>query len=168
MKAKIDFDYWNTLYEYLIKDDTFKLNRDIVHDAKVIVRVKELWKCASKKYLKNISTESIANVWCNVDKVAESTDYYISYNAFIDYLFYATDRMSPNRWLSLQLFIARASDMVYIDYCDRHTWTEWGNDVCGGHGKHLMHKIEENCEKEWKEKILPLIKQKQLEKENEN
>ena len=62
MKAKVDFDYWNTLQKYF-KEDEFQLNGDIVHDARIIKRVQYIWQYASKKYLKNIDDiESFAQI----------------------------------------------------------------------------------------------------------
>lgn len=150
---RVDYDYWNTLYEYF---DKMKLNGKIEHDAKIIQRVQYLWQNASKEYLKNEEAEVLARIWVNVESVVELTTYEDAYKEFISYLFYTSDRMNPNRWLFLQLCISRASDLVYTKYegC-------WISEVCNGFYEgyeNYFYNIEENCVKEWKKKILPLIK----------
>lgn len=97
MKAKVDFDYWNTLQKYFKKDE-FQLNGDIVHDARIIKRMQYIWQYASKKYLKNIDDwESFAQIWMNLDEFIEIKSYQESYDTFMSYLFYCTDRMNLNR-----------------------------------------------------------------------
>ena len=100
MNAKVDFDYWNTLQKYLGKDE-FQLNGDIVHDARIIKRVQYIWQHASKKYLKSIDIKSFTQIWMDMDGFIKMKSYQESYDTFVDYLSYCTDRMSPNRWLSL-------------------------------------------------------------------
>ena len=164
MKVEVNFDYWNTLYEYLNKDE-FKLSGDIRHDAKIIERVKFLWQNASKEYLKNIDTDSLSQVWCDIDKIIENLSAKNTYNdVFVSYLFYATDRMSLNRWLFLQMCINRASDFIYNDYCKKYKAENWANEICNGYyegSEEYFYNIEQDCEIEWKEQILPLIKQAQ-------
>lgn len=165
MKVKADFYFWNTLYEYLDKDE-FKLNGDIVHDARIIERVKYLWQNASKKYLKNVEIKNLTTVWINIDEFTsiQLNSYKGNYETFISYLFYATDRMNPNRWLSLQMLINRASDLVYKDYYTEYGYNSgWTEKIKGGWSKNYSSvcNLELNCRKEWKETILPLIKKVQ-------
>ena len=82
----------------------------------------------------------------------------------MDYLFYCTDRMSPNRWLSLQMRINKASDLIYKDYCDKYDASHWSSEVCDGwcEDYNCIYNLEKDCKKEWKEVILPLIKDNQV------
>lgn len=163
MKVEVNFDYWNTLYEYFDKDE-FKLNGDIVHDARIIKRVQCLWQNASKKYLRNIDTDSLSQAWCDIDKIVEILSAKNAYELFIFYLFYTTDRMYINRWLSLQIYINRAIDFIYNDYCNKYKAGNWADEICNGfyEGRgEYFYNIEQDCKEEWEEKILPLIKQAQ-------
>lgn len=165
MKAKVDFNYWNTLQEYFGKEE-FKLNGDIVHDARIIKRVQYIWKYASKKYLKNIDDiESFSQIYIDMDEfIIETKSYQEDYDTFMSYLFYCTDRMSLNRWLSLQIRINKASDLIYKDYCGKYVASHWGNDVCDGwcEDYNYTYNLEKDCKTEWKEVILPLIKDNQV------
>lgn len=164
MKAKVDFDYWNTLQKYFQKDE-FQLNGDIIHDARIIKRVQYIWQHASKKYLKNIDTKSFAQIWMDMNEFIEMKSYQESYDNFMYYLFYCTDRMNPNRWLSLQMHINKASDLIYKDYCNKYDANRWSNEVCDGwcYGdNNYTYKLEKDCKTEWKEVILPLIKDNQV------
>lgn len=165
MKVKVDFDYWNTLQKYFEKDE-FQLNGDTVHDARIIKRVQYIWQHASKKYLKNIDTKSFAKIWMDMNEFIEMKSYQESYDNFMYYLFYCTDRMSLNRWLSLQMSINRVSDLIYEDYCKKYDVSHWSNEVCDGwcYGDYnYTYKLEKDCAIEWKEVILPLIKDNQVE-----
>lgn len=164
MKAKVDFDYWNTLQKYFKKDE-FKLNDDIVHDARIIKRVQYIWQNASKKYLKNIGTKSFAKIWMDMNEFIEVESYQESYDNFMYYLFYCTDRMNPNRWLSLQMSINKVSDLIYEDYCNKYDVSHWSSEICDGwcYGDYnYAYKLEKDCAIEWKEVILPLIKDNQV------
>lgn len=164
MKAKVDFDYWNTLQKYFQKDE-FQLNGDIIHDARIIKRVQYIWQHASKKYLKNIDTKSFAKIWMDMNEFIEMKSYQESYDIFMYYLFYCTDRMNPNRWLSLQMYINRVSDLIYEDYCKKYDVACWISEVCDGwcYGdNNYTYKLEKDCKTEWKEVILPLIKDNQV------
>ena len=163
MKAKVDFDYWNTLQKYFKKDE-FQLNGDIVHDARIIKRVQYIWQHASKKYLKSIDIKSFVQIWMDLDGFIKMKSYQESYDTFVDYLFYCTDRMTLNRWLSLQMRINKASDLIYKDYCDKYDAGHWGSDVCDGwcEDYNYTYNLEKDCKTEWKEVILPLIKDNQV------
>lgn len=143
MKVEVNYDYWDTLYEYLDKEE-FKLNDNIVHDAKIIKRVQYLWRNASEEYLKNVEAKYLTKVWTNIDSVMELTTYKNAYKTFIYYLFYATDRMNPNRWLYLQMCINRASDFVSKKY----KGNDWTNEVCDGYCEDsgYFYNIERDCE----------------------
>lgn len=165
MKAKVDFDYWNTLQKYFKKDE-FQLNGDIVHDARIIKRMQYIWQYASKKYLKNIDDwESFAQIWTNLDKLIEIKSYQESYDTFMSYLFYCTDRMNLNRWLYLQMCINKASDLIYKDYYKKYDASHWSSEVCDGwcEDYNYTYNLEKDCKIEWKEVILPLIKDNQVE-----
>ena len=163
MKVKVDFDYWNTLQKYFKKDE-FQLNGNIVHDARIIKRVQYIWQNASKKYLKNIDTKSFAQIWMDLDGFIKMKSYQESYDTFVDYLFYCTDRMSPNRWLSLQMRINKASDLIYEDYCNKYDASNWSSEVCDGwcEDYNYIYNLGKDCKTEWKEVILPLIKDNQV------
>lgn len=157
MKAEVNFDYWNTLYEYLDKKE-FKLNGDIIHDARIIKRVQYLWENASEKYLESLDIKYLVKIWTDIDDIVKLTTYKEIYETFISYLFYATDRMVLNRWSFLQTLINRASDFVFKEYKGNN----WTDEVCDGFwGDRYTYNIEINCQTEWEEKILPLIKQAQ-------
>lgn len=161
MKVKVDFDYWNTLYEYLNKDE-FKLNGDIIHDARIIKRVQCLWQNASEEYLRNIEVKYLAQVYTNIDELTKLTTYKNTYETFVSYLFYATDRMNLNRWLYLQMCMNRTFGFVYNEY-NNNDDNDWTKKICDGfyEGREYFYNIEESCEKEWIGIILPLIKQAQ-------
>lgn len=164
MKAKVNFDYWNTLQKYFEKDE-FQLNGDIVHDARIIKRVQYIWQYASKKYLKNIDDiESFAQIWMDMNDFIEIKSYQESYDNFMSYLFYCTDRMNLNRWLSLQMSINKASDLIYEDYCKKYDASHWSSEVCDGwcEDYNYTYNLEKDCKTEWKEVILPLIKDNQV------
>ena len=161
---KIDFIYWNTFYEYLINN--FKLNGDLTHDAKVIKETQYLWREASKRYLKNVKPKDLKDMWCNIEDLNNIT-YKDSYNEFIDYLYYATDRMNPNRWLYLQMCINRASDLVYESWVNKYHLNDWIHKVKGGWGDYgCITKLEEDCAKEFETIIKPLIIKNQNQKGN--
>ena len=164
MKAKVDFDYWNTLQKYF-KEDEFQLNGDIVHDARIIKRVQYIWQYASKKYLKNIDDiESFAQIQIDTYEFIDMKSYQECYDAFVSYLFYCTDRMTLNRWLSLQMRINKASDLIYKDYCGKYDASHWSSEVCDGwcEDYNYIYNLEKDCKTEWKEVILPLIKDNQV------
>lgn len=158
MKVEVNFDYWDTLYQYFDKDE-FKLNGDIIHDARIIERIKYLYQNASKKYLK-INVESLVQIWTNIDEIVKITTYKDAYEMFISYLFYATDRMNPNRWLFLQMCINRASNFIYDNYSKTYKNDNWFDEICDGFyegREYYFYNIEKSCAKEWKD----LIKQTQ-------
>lgn len=164
MKVKVDFDYWNTLQKYFEKEE-FKLNGDIVHDARIIKRVQYIWQHASKKYLKSIDTKLFAQIWMDLDEFIDMKSYQEGYDTFMSYLFYCTDRMNPNRWLTLQMYINKVSDLIYKDYCHKYDVSHWSSEVCDGwcYGDYNYdYKLEKDCAIEWKETILPLIKDNQV------
>ena len=165
MKVKVDFDYWNTLQKYFEKDE-FQLNGNIVHDAKIIKRVQYIWQYASKKYLKNIDTKSFALIYIDLDKFIKmkSKSYQESYDTFMSYLFYCTDRMTSSCWLCLQMYINEASDLIYKDYCYKYVASHWSSEVCDGwcEDYNYIYNLEKDCKTEWKEVILPLIKDNQV------
>lgn len=163
MKVKVNFDYWKTLQKYFEKEE-FQLNGDIVHDARIIKRVQYIWQHASKKYLKSIDTKSFVQIWINLDSFIEIKSYQKGYDTFMSYLFYCTDRMNPNRWLFLQMCINKASDLIYKDYYDKYDASHWSDEVCDGYCEdcNYMYKLEKDCAIEWKETILPLIKDNQV------
>ena len=152
----IDYEYWSTLLGYLEKE---KLNSDIIHDAKIINRTLYLWQNASFDYLKITNTKDLVEMWCNIEEINTRSSYISSYSEFIGYLFYAEDRMNPNRWLYLQMCINRASDLVYKEYCKNFDWNNWEKDVCDGfyEGKGYFYNIEKNCAKEWEDVVKKLI-----------
>ena len=69
----IDFKYWSTLYEYL--DKKCKLNGDVMHDAKTIQRVLNLWRNASFDYLKISNTQDLVKIWCNIEEINRMDSY---------------------------------------------------------------------------------------------
>lgn len=164
----IDFEYWSTLYEYL--DKKCKLNGDIIHDAKTIQRVLNLWRNASFDYLKISNTQDLVEMWCNIEEISRMDSYINSYGGFIDYLFYAEDRMNLNRWLYLQMCINKASDLVYKEYCKNFDWNNWSKEVCGGYcdERKYFYNIEKFCEKEWESILKLIIKNQFLKEEIEN
>ena len=164
---KTDFIYWNTFYEYLINN--FKLNGDLTNDAKVIKETQYLWQEASKRYLKNVKPKDLKDMWCNIEDLNNIT-YKDSYNEFIDYLYYATDRMSINRWLYLQMCINRASDFVYDAWTKQYDWSDCIDKIENGWSdtKSYTTKLQEDCANEFKTVIKPLIKSERKTKiENE-
>lgn len=154
---KTDFIYWNTFYEYLINN--FKLNGDLTHDAKVIKETQYLWREASKRYLKNVKPKDLKDMWCNIEDLNNIT-YKDSYNEFIDYLYYATDRMNINRWLHLQMNINRAKDLIYKAWIGQHCWSDWTKEIENGWSDDIQYttKLQEDCANEFKMVIKPLIK----------
>lgn len=155
---KTDFIYWNTFYEYLINN--FKLNGDLTHDAKVIIKAEYLWREASKRYLKNIKSENFVSVWCDVECLNNKVTYKDSYNKFIDYLFYATDSMNINRWLYLQMCINRTNGLVYDLWKKEYNWHDWIKEIENGWSDTQLYttKLQEDCANEFKTVIKPLIK----------
>lgn len=164
---KIDFIYWNTFYEYLINN--FKLNGDLTNDAKVIKETQYLWQEASKRYLKNVKPKDLKDMWCNIEDLNNIT-YKDSYNKFIDYLYYATDRMSINHWLYLQMCINRTNDLVYDLWEKEYNWCDWTKEIENGWSDTQLYttKLQEDCANEFKTVIKPLIKSERKTKiENE-
>ena len=164
---KIDFIYWNTFYEYLINN--FKLNGDLTNDAKVIEETRCLWREVSKRYLKNVKPKDLKDMWCNIEDLNNIT-YKDSYNEFIDYLYYATDRMNVNRWLCLQMNINRAKDLIYEAWTGQHYWHDWTKEIENGWSdtQSCTTKLQEDCANEFKTVIKPLIKSERKTKiENE-
>ena len=152
---KIDFIYWNTFYEYLINN--FKLNGDLTHDAKVIKETQYLWREASKRYLKNVKPKDLKDMWCNIEDLNNIT-YKDSYNEFIDYLYYATDRMSINRWLYLQMCINYLSDLIYKEWIMQNNWKTWTDKIENGWSEtQSCTQLQEDCANEFKTIIKPLI-----------
>ena len=165
---KTDFIYWNTFYEYL--NNNFKLNGDLINDAKVIIKAEYLWGEASKRYLKNIKSENFVSVWCDVECLNNKVTYKDSYNKFIDYLYYATDRMNINRWLYLQICINRTNDLVYDLWEKEYNWYDWTKEIENGWSdtQSCTTKLQEDCANEFKTVIKPLIKSERKTKiENE-
>ena len=157
---KTRYIYWNTICDYFYKDE-FNLSDDVVKDAKTINRIKYLWQCASKKYLKNQDIDDMVEMWIDIDSLRQET-YQECYNDFRSYLMYATDRMGINRWLSLQLLINKAYDLVYDRYRKEYDWRNWAYEIQGGFiDKSFVHGYDLIYQTEWEEKILPLIKQAQ-------
>ena len=157
---KTGYIYWNTICDYFYKDE-FNLSNDVVKDAKTINHIKYLWKCASKEYLKNQDIDDMVAMWANLDSLRQET-YQECYDDFRSYLMYATDRMGINRWLSLQLLINKAYDLVYDRYCKEYDWRNWTYEIQGGFtDKSLVHGYDLIYQKEWIGTILPLIKQAQ-------
>lgn len=148
----IDFEYWSTLLGCLEKN---KLNGDIIHDAKIINHTLYLWQNASFDYLKISNTRDLTEMWCNIEEINKRFSYIECYNEFIEYLFYAEDRMNINRWLYLQMCINRTADLVYKEYCKNFGWDNWNKDVCDGfyEGGRYLYNIEKRCAKEWEEII---------------
>ena len=158
---KIDFIYWNTFYEYL-KQSCFELNGDLTHDAKVINKTLLLWRNVSKEFLKKCDSIDLSNLWCDFDKNMYDNSYNSFYIEFMDYLFCATDRMNPNRWLYLQMCINRASDLVYKSWVNKYHLNDWVHKIKGGWGDYgCITKLEEDCTKEFEIIIKPLIIQNQ-------
>ena len=157
---KTGYIYWNTICDYFYKDE-FNLSNYVVKDAKTINHIKYLWKCASKKYLKNQDIDDMVEMWIDFDSLRQET-YQGCYDAFRDYLMYATDRMGINRWLSLQLLINKAYDLVYDRYCKEYDWRNWTYEIQDGFtDKSLVYGYDLIYQKEWIGTILPLIKQAQ-------
>lgn len=164
---KTDYIYWNTFYEYL--NNNFKLNGDLTNDAKVIKKTQYLWQEASKRYLKNVKPKDLKDMWCNIEDLNNIT-YKDSYNKFIDYLYYATDRMNINRWLLLQMSINRAKDLIYKAWTEQYNWSEWTDKIENGWSdtQSCTTKLQEDCANEFKTVIKPLIKSERKTKiENE-
>lgn len=163
---KTDFIYWNTFYEYLINN--FKLNGDLTHDAKVIKETQYLWREASKRYLKNVKPKDLKDIWYNIEDLNNIT-YKNSYNKFIDYLYYATDRMNINRWLCLQMTINYIVDLIYNEWIDQFNYKNWTQTIENGCTKKGITQLQEDCVNEFKTVIKPLIIENQkIRKENEN
>lgn len=165
---KTDYIYWNTFYEYLINN--FKLNGDLTNDAKVIRETEYLWREASKRYLKNVKSENFVSVWCDVECLNNKVTYKDSYNKFIDYLYYAIDRMNTNRWLYLQMCINRTNDLIYKAWTEQYNWSEWTDKIENGWSdtQSCTTKLQEDCANEFKTVIKPLIKSERKTKiENE-
>ena len=155
---KTDFIYWNTFYEYLINN--FKLNGDLTHDAKVIIKAKYLWREASKRYLKNVKSKNFVSVWCDIECLNNNVTYEVFYNRFMYLLYYATDRMNTNRWLLLQMSINRAKDLIYEEWTGQHYWDDWTKEIENGWSdiQSCITKLQEDCANEFKTVIKPLIK----------
>ena len=157
---KTGYIYWNTICDYFYKDE-FNLSNYVVKDAKTINHIKYLWKCASKKYLKNQDIDDMVEMWANLDSLRQET-YQECYDEFRDYLMYATDRMEINRWLYLQLLINKTYDLAYDEYCKEHDWRNWTDKIQGGFTDNsLVYGYDLIYQKEWIGTILPLIKQAQ-------
>ena len=166
---KTDFIYWNTFYEYLINN--FKLNGDLTHDAKVIIKAKYLWREASKRYLKNVKSKNFVSVWCDIECFNNNVTYEVFYNRFMYLLYYATDRMNINRWLHLQMNINSAKDLIYEAWTGQYYWHDWTKEIENGWSdtKSCTTKLQEDCANEFKTIIKPLIIENQkIRKENEN
>ena len=109
-------------------------------------------------------------MWCNIEDLNNIT-YKDSYNEFIDCLYYATDRMSINRWLYLQIYINRTNDLVYDLWEKEYYWHDWTKEIENGWSdtKSCTTKLQEDCANEFKTIIKPLIIENQkIRKENEN
>lgn len=157
---KTGYMYWNTIYDYFCKDE-FELSNEVIKDAKIISHIKYLWKCASKKYLKNQDINDMVEMWTNLNSLRQET-YQECYDKFRDYLMYATDRMGINRWLYLQLLINKAYDLVYDKYRKEYNGENWIDEIQGGFAdKGFVYGYDLIYQKEWEEQILPLIKQAQ-------
>ena len=155
-----EYMYWKTICDYFYKDE-FELSNEVIKDAKTINHVQYLWKCASKKYLKNQDIDDMVEMWTNLNSLRQET-YQECYDKFRPYLMYATDRMGINRWLYLQLLINKASDLVYDRYCKEYDCRNWTDEIQGGFAdKGFVYKYNLIYQEEWEEQILPLIKQAQ-------
>ena len=155
MKQKVGFDYWNTLVKH-INTEEFKLNGEILHDARTIKKIQYLWKSASERYVKNLDKEDFIDLWCDIDSLSKNQCYETLCKEFIGYLYYASDRMTINRWTYLQLCINKAADLVYLQYCETYDWKEWSNKICDGYNYGLREwnsNLYLQCRKEWKQLI---------------
>lgn len=166
---KTDYIYWNTFYEYL-KQSCFELNGDLTRDAKVINETLLLWRNASKEFLKKCDSIDLSNLWCDFDKNMYGNSYKRFYIEFMDYLYYATDRMNINRWLYLQMCINRAKDLIYKAWTGQHCRRDWTKEIENGWSdtQSCTTKLQEDCANEFKTVIKPLIKSERKTKiENE-
>lgn len=154
-----DFTYWNTLYLYL-RNRNGELNGDIVNDAKIINKAKKLWQIASYNYLQNISVNDLLEM-C-IRNPMDEENYMVAYDAFLWYLFYASDRMCVNRWLKAQNTIMFCADKIYTEYEYNFDSSKWDERVLGGEIGANLYGIDVECENEWKQIILPAIKLKNI------
>lgn len=168
----VNFDYWNTLLAY-IRQENFELNGDLIHDARVIEKVRRFWKYASADYLNQTSIEDLVEI-CNTN-VEIYKDYKTAFKNFYDDLFYCSDRMSVNRWFRLQNRICQMCEILYNNFMKKYSfqaYQNWDKYVLGHFEESYPYKreLDEECEKEW-ESILKLIIKNQFLKEkieNEN
>lgn len=163
---KTDYIYWATFVKYL--KDNFKLTDDITNNAKVIKETQYLWREASKRHLRNVKAKDMAEVWCDFDKKYYG-DYRTWYEDFVEYVEYASDRMTVNRWLYAQMAINTAVDSVYERWLKDNRDKSWYLEIENGWSDNIKYstKLEEDCANEFKNTIKPLIIQNQ-EKENQN
>ena len=95
-----------------------ELNGEIKHDARVIKHTQFLWKSASKKYINKLDKKDLMDLWCDIDNLSKNKSYETLYKEFVEYLYYASDRMNLNHWAYLQLCICKAADLIYAKYFD--------------------------------------------------
>ena len=168
----VNFDYWNTLLEY-IRQEKFELNGDLIHDARIIEKVKRFWKYASIDYLSQMSVENLAEMHNTDVEIYE--DYKTTFKIFNCDLFYCSDRMSVDRWFRLQNRIYQMCKTLYNNFMEKYSYQayqNWDKYVLGHFEESYPYKneLDEECEKEW-ESILKLIIKNQFLKEktkNEN
>lgn len=165
----VNFDYWNTLLSY-IKQEKFELNGDLIHDARIIEKVKRFWKYASIDYLTQATVENLSEMHNTDVEIYE--DYKEAFKIFNYDLYYCSDRMSADRWFRLQNRIYQMCETLYNDFMEKYSYKDWDKYVLGHFEESYSWKsaLDEECEKEW-ESILKLIIKNQFLKEkmeNEN
>ena len=153
---ELGYEYWNVLYEYIKEKE--ELNGEIKHDARIIKHAQFLWKNASKKYINKLDKKDLMDLWCDIDNLSKNQSYETLYKEFVEYLYYASDRMNLNRWSYLQLCIGKAADLIYAKYCDIYKYAPWSETICDGYVYNSDYtswktNLELLCEKEWKNLI---------------
>lgn len=153
---ELGYEYWNVLYEHLKEKE--ELNGEIKHDARIIKHTQFLWKSASKKYINKLDKKDLMDLWCDIDNLSKNQSYETLYKEFVEYLYYASDRMNLNRWAYLQLCIGKATDLIYSKYCDIYKYASWSETICDGYAYNRDYtswktNLELLCEKEWKNLI---------------
>lgn len=166
----VNFDYWNTLLGY-IRQEKFELNGDLIHDARVIEKVRRFWKYASADYLSQATIEDLIEM--HNTNIEAYEDYKTAFKDFFDDLYYCSDRMSAYKWLRLQNRIYQMCETLCNDFIKKYScqsYQNWNKYVLGHFEESYPYRcvLDEECEKEWESILKLIIKNQFLKEKTEN